>query len=600
MEVFSKAFNWLADLSAKLPAIDFKMYFIIVVAVICAVGIVIALTLLGSRASKLKRACKSINKYLDGVDAITDENVGDFTAQCFSDKTPQSLRDSWAQYVGVRFGYPSEIVSEQNVYDKEVKKVGNGRANLFAGISLILVALFAFWGFGTLESVDMGIIHCAGLLLIGVIYLVIFILSRSQAKKCLDSFDAMLEDLDAKVNLQVDSNYALDSSPLSELQALADEIVARNTSKEINIEDDAPATPIEALIEDKEYLESELIEDEDYVESELIEDENVEQTSIDDIVEEQVEEVEEPIVEEAVEETVAEEELVEEVVADDALEEESVVEEETIDEDVADDVSEEEPVEELATEEESVEDVVEEPVEETTEDEIEEVAEDQPVDEEPVVGEESQEELVEEEQAQEEVATESVEEQVEDSVDMQEEEVVEETPAEESVVDDEPIVDEEQPDETVVEDESVEEQAQEEVAAESVEEPVEDNTPVEEPVEESVDDEQPAEEQVDEQDDEQTVEDSAVEDAPTSEPVDEQVDDSADEEVEEEEPVEEKPSKMAKLSNLVDYMLNLSVPRGMKIQIAGLMIGAYNKADNKADKRCIVDGLKKIIGDLQK
>ncbi len=469
MEVFEKAFNWLAELSAKLPVFEFKMYFIIVLAVILGVGVIIALTLLGSRAFKLKKACKKINKYLDGVDAITDENVGEFTQECFNDKTPQTLRDSWAQYVGVRFGYPSEIVSEQNVYDKEVKKVGNGRANLFIGIALILVALFAFWGFGTLDSVEMGVIHCAGLLLSGIIYLVIFILSRVQAKKCLASFDAMLEDLDAKVNLQVDSNYALDSSPLAELQALADEIVARNTSKEINIEDEedeVPPTPIEELIDETDYV----------VEEEIVE-----------------EPVEEEVVDEAVDEPIVEEVAEEEPVAEEVVEEEPIVEDE--------------------------------PQEEVVEEPVEEVVEDEP-----------QEEVIDEPQ----------------------EEVVEEEPTEE-------------PQEEVVE---------EEPAEEIVEEPVEEV--VDEPIVEEVAEEEPTEE---------------VEEEP-----------AADEEVEEVEVVEGeddehdavKPSKLANLSNLVDFMLARQIPKAMKMQIAGLMIGAFYKAKTKEDKKHIVDGLTKVMIDLQK
>ncbi len=475
MEVFEKAFNWLAELSAKLPVFEFKMYFIIVLAVILGVGVIIALTLLGSRAFKLKKACKKINKYLDGVDAITDENVGEFTQECFNDKTPQTLRDSWAQYVGVRFGYPSEIVSEQNVYDKEVKKVGNGRANLFIGIALILVALFAFWGFGTLDSVEMGVIHCAGLLISGIIYLVIFILSRVQAKKCLASFDAMLEDLDAKVNLQVDSNYALDSSPLAELQALADEIVARNTSKEINIEDEedeVPPTPIEELIDET------------------------------DDVEEVVEEPAEEIVEEVTEEEVAEE---------------------VVDEPIVEEVVEEEPVAEEVVEEEPI--VEDEPQEEVVEEVQEEVVEDEP-----------QEEVVEEE-PQEEPAEEPQEEVVENE---SAEEIVEEV-AEEEVAEE-------------VADESQEEVAEEEPTEEVDEEPAADEEPEEVEVVEGEDDEHDA----------------------------------------------VKPSKLANLSNLVDFMLARQVPKAMKMQIAGLMIGAFYKAKSKDDKRAIVDGLTKIMIDLQK
>ena len=149
MEFFSKVFTWLANLSSKLPQIDLKSYFIVVLAVIAGVGLIVGLTFFGTKAHKLKAACKKISKYLSGVDSIDDDNVGDFTSVCFSQKAPQTLRDTWLEYLGVRFGYPSDILSEKNVYDKEIKKVKETRANLYIGIALILVAIFAFWGFGT-------------------------------------------------------------------------------------------------------------------------------------------------------------------------------------------------------------------------------------------------------------------------------------------------------------------------------------------------------------------------------------------------------------------------------------------------------------------
>ena len=161
MGFFSKAFDWFANLSNKLPKISFKTYFIIVVAVILGVCAIIALTFLGSRAAKLKSACKKIIKFLSGVESINDDNVGIFNERCFSEKAPQSLRDTWLQYDGVRFGYPSEIVSEQAVYNREVRKLKDVRSTVFIAISLILLAVFAFWGYGTLASNEMGVIHLA-------------------------------------------------------------------------------------------------------------------------------------------------------------------------------------------------------------------------------------------------------------------------------------------------------------------------------------------------------------------------------------------------------------------------------------------------------
>ncbi len=253
MEFFSKVFTWLANLSSKLPQIDLKAYFIVVLAVIAGTGLIVGLTFFGSKAFKLKAACKKIIKYLSNVDSIDDDNVGDFTAECFSQKAPAPLRDSWVEYLGVRFGFPSDLVSEKNVYEREVKKVKDVRANLFIGIALILVAIFAFWGFGTLSATEMSVIHCAGLLLSAAIYLVLVFANRKQIKTTRDTFYDMQDELDAKVNFQVEKNFSTDSSPLSDLAAIVDEIIARNTAKEIEIEEkDQEPTPIEDLIEELE------------------------------------------------------------------------------------------------------------------------------------------------------------------------------------------------------------------------------------------------------------------------------------------------------------------------------------------------------------
>ncbi|MDE5602118.1 MAG: hypothetical protein K2J16_06440 [Clostridia bacterium] len=247
--LFSEAFNWFASLSAKMPSIDFKTFFIVVVALLIGVGVVVGLTYFGSYRFKLLLASRKIIRYLADADSIDDDNVKDFTDQCFSAKAPTVLCDSWKLYLGVRFGYPSDIVSESTVYDKVVKRVREVRASVYIGIALVLIAAFAFWGYGTLDGSDMGVIFCAGLLLSGAMYILLVMLNRLLSKRCLEVFDEMQIELDAKVDLQVDKSYATDSSPLAELSAMLDEIIARNTAKnvgfELNVDEE---TPIEKLI----------------------------------------------------------------------------------------------------------------------------------------------------------------------------------------------------------------------------------------------------------------------------------------------------------------------------------------------------------------
>lgn len=255
MEFLKKAFTWIADLSSKLPKADFKIFFIAVAAIIFGVGIIFAFTYLGSKNFKLIKASKNIQKYLEGVDGIDDDNVSDFTARCFSAKAPQPLRDAWVQYLGVRFGYPSDIVSDKNVYDKIVKKNKDFLPAIYLCTSLLILAICVFWGYGVLDKIYIGAVQLVCLAITGLMFLFLILISRAQTKQCLEAFENMQEDLDAKVNLQVEKNYSTDSSPLAELAGMVEEIIARNTSKAIENDDEQVSkepTPIEALIQQEE------------------------------------------------------------------------------------------------------------------------------------------------------------------------------------------------------------------------------------------------------------------------------------------------------------------------------------------------------------
>lgn len=560
VEFFEKAFNWLADVSSKLPKIDFQIFFIVTVAVLFGLGIVFAFTYLGSKVFKLIKASKKIQKYLEGVDTVDDDNVSDFTAHCFSSKAPQALRDSWVQYLGVRFGYPSDIVSDKNVYDKTVKKNKDYRAGIYLCVSLVLLAIFAFWGYGTLDKTGIGTAQFIGLAVIGLMYLFLILINRAQNKRCLEAFDAMQEDLDAKVNLQVEKNYATDSSPLSELAGMVEEIIARNTSKAIDVDEEQETvqepTPIEALIEQEEQSES-----------------VAEETP--------AEETEEPTEETPVEETENEVEAEEAQELEPAEETVEAIEPQTEEVEETEPIREEESVEESAEAEEAQEERAEENVEEQPLEEV--VEEEQPLDEEQETLEQTQEQPIEEaEEVQEdETATEDVQEgPVEEDKDATEEESDENQDIAEQLV-------EESAEETQ-EAEEADEQV-EEVSEESDEE----QTPTDEESTDGVEEVEEAEESEDEAE-----EDATANEEGESEENEPEVVYVVDGEEEDDEVV--KPAKLVKLPNLVDYMLSKNMPKAMKIQIAGMLIGTYKKFENsKEDRKIVVQCLTKVMRDLQ-
>ena len=612
MEFFKKAFAWLAEVSQKLPKVDTNLFFIVVLAVIAGLGVVIAFTLLGSRARKLFLSSRKIRKYLANVDAVDDDNVSDFTAHCFSKKTPQALRDAWVQYLGVRFGYPSDIVSDSAVYDKLVKKNNDVRSGVFLGVSLVLLALFSFWGYGILSAPEMGTVHLVALLLIGALYLVLVILCRKQNQRCFETFEAMQEDLDAKVNLQIESNYATDSSPLQELNSMVEEIIARNTAKAVDIDDDNGQTPIEALIEQKMLEQDELDEiqqdDEDSsaqteeqvlepveeaTQDEQDEQDSDEQIGINDILQEQEASDEEQNVEESAQdisdETVESEEK-ENAEETDAQSEqaanESLEEVPTEDEDTAEEVSDEEihiEDDNQIEEEPQAEDVAEEP---QTEDDVEESQDEQGYVEAQESSGESDEQI---EEQQEEVDDEqNVKDENQEQNDFESED---ESTEDEESVEENPQADEsddnleqEQSEEVVEEEENSEEVASEQ------EQDEEDNSEQDE----TFDDEEREDEVGEETEESEANEDHEEPDAEKEPEVVYVVDGDEDEEE------HVKPAKLVKLPNLVDYMLSKNMPKAMKIQIATMLIGTYNKfKDSKEDRKIVVQCLTKVMRDLQ-
>lgn len=231
MSFFNTIFGWLADVSEKLPPIDIQSFYIVVVVALALVAVIIGLTFFASHANKMRRACRKVLAALEDEDVINDDNVAQFTSECFGAKAPDALRETWLSYLGVRFGYPSETVSESEVFDKEVKRPDSIRANVFISVALILTALFAFWGLGAMRTSEIGVVLCLGLLVGAAGYLVLWIVSRRQYADARKAFEEMQDELDTKVNLQVERDYATDASPLLQVAAIMDGIIAKNTAK---------------------------------------------------------------------------------------------------------------------------------------------------------------------------------------------------------------------------------------------------------------------------------------------------------------------------------------------------------------------------------
>lgn len=652
---FAEAFDWFAKLSSKLPQIDFKTFFIVVVAILIGVGLIVALTYLGTYRFKLTVACKKIIRYLGGVEFIDDDNVSDFTTQCFSQKAPSVLRDCWVQYLGVRFGYPSDIVSEQNVYDKEVKRVREFRANAYITVALILIAIFSFWGYGTLDGHDMGVIFLASLLLSGAIYLALVIINKTLSKNCLDTLSVMQEDLDAKVILQVEKTYATDSSPLAELSAIVDEIIARNTAKDIGFDNGDVETPIELLIAQsadnkaagaskdegaEEVDDYDFFEEDDFFdgvyngqeqldeapqaetveadkldgENKAVEDDNSDseaenaedETADSNSDEEPVEVVEENTIES--EEPADSEQQESEPIDEDKIEDDESVVEEGEQKQTEENSDKEEPAvdadkvdakdeEDVETTDVAVEPEAEEtePKEENSEDNVEEAVKE-------VTPEEDK-------QVEAEVALQNApEEQPEESVDEDDKEEVEKPSDQEgdnatAVEDTEESTDEPASDESVKDEPVTAESVEEDVTNEEHSEeepladvPVADESAKDKPLSSEDSEDRPAkEEQVDSKPDLEEADKEVAGDVEATKEIHEGEDSEfdADDEI-------VKPAKLVKLPNLMDYMFARNPSRRTIMNMATMLLSVYKQFENSdEDKQIIIGCLKKVMTALQ-
>ena len=246
MSFFNSIFDGLTELSQKLPEINIQTFYIIVFVALGAVAAIIGLTFFAAAAYKMRRACSKVLSYLENEDVIGDDNAAGFTSACFGAKAPAAMREAWVSYLGVRFGYPSEVM-DSSVFDKEVKRPDSVRANIYISVALILTALFTFWGLGAMGTAEVGVVLCLGLLIAAVGYLVLWLVARSEYKTAAKKYAAMQDALDAKVNLSVERDYATDASPLLQVAAIMDGIVARNTARPAPTEEE-----VAALVKERE------------------------------------------------------------------------------------------------------------------------------------------------------------------------------------------------------------------------------------------------------------------------------------------------------------------------------------------------------------
>ena len=251
MEFFSKVFNAIARAAEKASVVDFKIFAIVALALILALGVAVAISYAFTGVAKLRYASKKISKIINNkYKIVDDENVAAFTKECFSEQAPRRLREAWIQYLGVRFGYPSEIISREKVFDREVGSNRNIRSVVFISISLFIIGILSFFCMGSEYVSKMGVLAGITIIVVSVIHLLFVLAAKIEYKRALKTFEEMQDDLDAAIQLQIEKDYAADSSPLSDIASIVDEIIAKNISKDVKEREYAnePAAPIDILL----------------------------------------------------------------------------------------------------------------------------------------------------------------------------------------------------------------------------------------------------------------------------------------------------------------------------------------------------------------
>lgn len=358
MDFLRKIFDAVARGAEKASVVDFKIFAIIAISLIVALGIGIAISYAFSGIAKLRFATKKISKLIQNkYKIIDDENVAAFTKECFSEQAPRRLREAWIQYLGVRFGYPSDIISREKVFDREVGSNRNIRSVVFIAISFLIVGILSFFCMGSAYKEKLGIVAGVAIILVAVIHLLFVLAAKIEYKRALKAFETMQDDLDAATQLQIEKDYAADSSPLSDIASIVDEIIAKNISKDVQEREYAvePAAPIDILLKFNQELNQEQapapvekVEEvqeepqiEEVQEEPIVEETPLEQLKIEEIVEEKEEEkveepapIEEPViveeVEEKVEEVIEEPQVVEPQIVDEPVVEQQVEENEVM------------------------------------------------------------------------------------------------------------------------------------------------------------------------------------------------------------------------------------------------------------------------------
>lgn len=263
-----------------LSSVDFKEVFdtmpVPEKALLCGILVVVGLTLIGfivfgGLLGKLSgrrfiKSCKTIGNFANESGVINDDNLEQFEATCFNEKTDKTFMEGWEAFKEARFDYPSTYVDSDKIKGKfSGKKFKVALISTVCAL-FIFATVFVIYGIVKVQSTGAYDIALYSIVLALPIILLLSYVFVKPEKKPSASLDQMLEDLDTAVRLQHHVERKVDNSRLYDIENRIRDVIISEQTKPIPSKKDQlekqRAQELDLVDEDLNDIRDEILDDE--------------------------------------------------------------------------------------------------------------------------------------------------------------------------------------------------------------------------------------------------------------------------------------------------------------------------------------------------
>lgn len=221
MDFFNNIYDKLDAATAGAGNFSVGGWFIIILVALIALFVIIAVLTICNKAHKLRSTSKKVSAFIAGIDSgyIDASNVADFEAKCIA-KAPKEVKESWASFMEVKFGYPSDYMTDELCVRKSrVEYCREWGVSLYNACIIIFVGLFFILGMTVSDLADVleKSLYCV---ITGAIAsFLLTLIGRLVTADAIKAFFKMQDELDAAVDLQ---QFKTAEPELSDLDNIAD------------------------------------------------------------------------------------------------------------------------------------------------------------------------------------------------------------------------------------------------------------------------------------------------------------------------------------------------------------------------------------------